>query len=132
MKLKLKEDPREWLKFTAVMALVAGLIVVVLLRRHVLSARASLGIGIALGASVIVCWRRPQWFRGFYRGGMAASFRLGQILGWVWLTLFFLFVLTPLGVALRICGKDLLGLRRPNTGTYWNPSKTNERFDRQF
>ena len=134
MKLRLKEDPREWLKFTVVIAFAVGVVAVILFRRKTISLEVAIGVGIGLGALPILCWARPHWFRGFYRGGMTASFRVGQVLSWIWLTLFFLFILTPLGLILRILGKDLLGLRRPRAivPTYWKPTKTNHRFDRQF
>ena len=133
MKLRLKEEPVEWLKFTAVMALMLALVAGLLSRRNLIT-RATLGAVIgALLLALLVCWIRPRCFRGFYRGGMTVSFHFGQVMGKVLLTLFFLLVVTPLGLLLRLLGKDLLRLkRRRDAATYWQPSKSNNQFDRQF
>ena len=132
MKLKLKEEPKEWLKFTAVMAAVAGVVVVLLHRRKVIGIETLAGIAIMIAMVVCACAIRPRWFRGFYRVGMTVSFRVGQALGWVWLTLFFLLVLTPLGLLLRAFGKDLLAMKRRKTDTYWRTARPPGSFDRQF
>jgi hypothetical protein len=133
MKLKLKEDPREWLKFTAVMALALAILGAGLHLRNVIS-RTALFCSLAmLVLGLALCWGRPRWFRGFYRSGMTASFHVGQILGKVILTVFFLVMVTPLGLLLRLLGKDLLNLKRDSFAmTYWRPAKTSHQFDRQF
>jgi hypothetical protein len=132
MQLKLKEEPKEWLKFTAVMAVVAGVVAVLLHRRKVIGMETLVGISIVMILLLFVCAIRPHWFRGFYRAGMTASFRVGQALGWVWLTLFFLLVLTPLGLLLRAFGKDLLAMKRRKADTYWRAARPPGGFDRQF
>jgi hypothetical protein len=132
MKLKLKEEPKEWLKFTAVMAVLAGVAAFLLYRRRLIDTGMLAGIGAALVLAVAACAVRPHWFRGFYRVGMTASFRVGQALGWLWLTLFFLLLLTPLGWWLRACGKDLLATKRRKTDSYWRPARPPGSFDRQF
>jgi len=132
MKLKLKEEPREWLKFTAVMAVVVVAVAVLLHRRKIIGIETLAGIGIAMVLVVITCATKPRWFRGFYRVGMTVSFHVGQALGWVWLTLFFLLVLTPLGLLLRAFGKDLLAMKRRKTDTYWRAARPPGGFDRQF
>ncbi len=64
---------------------------------------------------------------------MTASFHVGQVLGRVLLMVVFLGLVTPLGWALRLAGKDLLGLRRsPGATTYWRPAKRTSPFDRMF
>jgi len=133
MKPKLKEDPREWLKFTAVIALMLAVLAVTLQRRHVISGQMLLAILALLGIAMLVCWVRPRWFRGLYRGGMTLSFHVGRVMGAVLLTFFFLLVLTPLGLVLRLMGKDLLNLKRnPSSQSYWQPAKTGRHLDRQF
>ena len=101
MKLKLKEDPKEWFKFTAVMALVVVIIIALLIHSKVLSPMALVFAGVFLHFTLIACWVRTIWFRGFYRMGMTMVFRVGQIMSWVWLTLFFLLILTPVALLLR-------------------------------
>ena len=133
MKLKLKEDPKEWFKFTAVMALVLVVITALLIRSKVLSPMALVFAGAFLHFTLIACWVRPVWFRGFYRAGMTVSFRIGQTLGFVWLTLFFLIILTPLGWVLRLVGKDILNLKRsPTASSYWRDPRPPGPFDRMF
>jgi hypothetical protein len=132
MKLKLREEPKEWFKFTAVMALVAGLVAVLLYRRKVIGVETMAGVGIIIALALVTSAIQPRWFRGFYRVGMTASFLAGQALGWVWLILLFLVVLTPLGLLLRAFGKDLLAVRRRKTDTYWRTARPPGGFDRQF
>ncbi len=133
MKPKLKEEPREWLKFTAVMEVLAGALAVSLHWKKVIPRPALVGVLVFLVAALLLCWSRPRLFRGFYRAGMTASFYVGQVMGRVLLTFFFLLVLTPLGLLLRLMGKDLLKLKRPaNAATYWTESRPNHHFDRQF
>ena len=135
MKLRLKEDPKEWVKFTAVMLVFPAALLVGLWRRHRLGLP---GLESGFGVLLMVlglCVLQPRWFRGFYRGGMTVTHAIGQLMGTVLLTLFFLLLLTPLGWLLKLMGKDLLGLKRPaaGTATYWKPSRGwNDRFDRQF
>ena len=127
MKLKLKENPKEWLKFTAVMGVMVGVLSFLLYRPAF-----PIVLGVCL-ASLIVCAARPRWFRGFYRAGMTVSFHIGQVMGRILLTVFFLVVVTPMGLLLRLLGKDLLQLKRPaGANTYWRPAKTANQFDRMF
>ena len=103
------------------------------MRRRVIAREALVGVLVVVLLALLVCWMRPRWFRGFYRGGMTVSFHFGQFTGQVLLTVFFLVVLTPLGLLLRLMGKDLLQLkRRRDAATYWQAAKPKNPFDRQF
>ncbi len=54
-------------------------------------------------------------------------------MGKVLLSLFFFIVVTPMGLLLRLLGKDLLQLKRTaETKTYWQKAKNNRDFDRMF
>jgi Mg2+/Co2+ transporter CorB len=133
MKLRLKENPREWLKFTAVMALMMAALTILLFRRRVLGAGVVAAVFPLLFLMLIACLVRPRWFRGFYRAGMTLSFHVGQGIGSVLLTIFFVVVVTPLGLLLRLFGKDLLHLKQnAEAPTYWQTAKSNNEFDRQF
>ena len=82
---------------------------------------------------LLVALIRPRWFRGFYRGGMTVSFHIGQAIGKVMLTIFFFVIVTPLGLLLRLTGKDLLELKRDaSEKTWWRPAKNSREFDRMF
>ena len=53
---------------------------------------------------------------------MALARVMGTVMTAVILTLTFFLVITPMGVVLRLMGKDLLALKRdPRAGTYWVP-----------
>jgi len=131
--LRLKEKPVEWIKFTAVIGLAVNLVLWLLWHRdRIPLAVAVTGAGVALLAVMTACIR-PRWFRGFYRGGMTVSFHIGQVIGKVLLTVFFFLFLTPLGLALRLMGKDLLELRRRSSDpTWWRPARNSREFDRMF
>jgi hypothetical protein len=76
---------------------------------------------------------QPRWFRGFYRVSSRVGFFLAQWLAWVLLLLLFVFILTPVGLVLRLLGKDLLRLKRPrNANTYWNEAREPSSLDRLF
>jgi len=90
--------------------------------------RNAFGVIGLLALVLFGCALRPKWFRGFYRAGMTISFHVGQAIGVVLLTFFFLVVLTPIGLALRLLGKDLLRLkRRPGARSYWLSARTTNR-----
>lgn len=115
------------------MVLVLAVLAVMLNRRRLIGRQTLHVIGVCLVLVLTACSAFPRWFRGFYRAGMTVSFHVGQVIGRVLLTLFFLLALTPLGLLLRLCGKDLLKTK-PNRSatTYWHPAKTSTQFDRQF
>ncbi len=65
--------------------------------------------------------------------------KLGHLLGtintFVLLSLFYMLVLTPFGLMMRLLNKDILKLKRNNTpGTYWELSPQNEdsKMENQF
>jgi hypothetical protein len=130
--LRLKENPREWQKFVAVLGVVANLLAWLPWWRGHLRLAVPMTVVVltvlALGAALI----RPQWFRKFYRGGMKVSFQIGQVIGKVMLTLFFFIVVTPMGLLLRLFGKDLLQIRRSDDKTWWRPAKNSREFDRMY
>ena len=133
MQLNLKDEPKEWRKSALLTALGLALICSILRWRHVLGTRAWLTIlsVLALVAVCAILW--PRCFRSYHLFSMRLGFVVSRILGRILLTLFFLFVLTPLGWVLRLMGKDLLQLkRRSETTTYWQTAKENSPLDRLF
>jgi hypothetical protein len=131
--LRLKEKPSEWQKFVAVMGTVANLIVWMLWWRGRLPLAAGVTVAALAVLALVAALVQPRWFRGFYRGGMTVSFHIGQVIGKVMLTLFFFVLVTPLGWLLRLCGKDLLELKRkPDEQTWWRPARNSREFDRMF
>jgi len=133
MQPKLKENPREWQKFSLVLAAMVGLVTWLAFRRGWVPRQAWFPVGVIMLLLPTLALIRPRWFRPVYRGGMTVSFHIGHVMGKVMLTVFFLLVMTPLGLLLRLMGKDLLGLRcRPDASSYWHPAKSPSRLDRMF
>jgi len=133
VKPKLKENPKDWLKFTVVCCVVGMLIVRGVERRGILGHDLALALFAVALATLVLCIVRPTWFRGFYRAGMAVSFYVGQVVSRILLTVLFLLVVTPLGLLLRLFGKDLLQLKRkPAKESYWETVSRPQNLDRQF
>ena len=133
MKLRFKEDPREWRK-SALLTLLGLAILSTLLRwRHVLPANGWYAILAVLAVVALAALLQPRWFRGFYRLSLQLGFYLSQFLGRSVLALLFVFVVTPLGLLLRLVGKEPLQLKRPqNAKTYWHEAKDCGPLDRLF
>lgn len=133
MKLRLKEDPREWRTFGLSLAGALALLLALLAWRGVL--RWPVVLLLLSGPAVLAAAAclAPRAVRPVYRAGMRLGFALGQVVGRVLLALLFGTVVTPLGVLLRALGKDLLRLRRPRTGeTCWRPARRRSDLDRMF
>ena len=124
MQPKLTENPRDWLKFTAAVCILIVLSIAGLSRRGVIQhGLAWILIGFVL-AVLGICAIKPAWFRLFYRAGMTITFFIGQGMSRVLLVVIFLILVVPLGLILRLLGKDLLRLKRNRSSeTYWQPAK---------
>jgi hypothetical protein len=133
MRIKLKEDQREWQKFTAAVAVLLSLLAVSLWKRQIVP---TLILGVMLtflALALLVCLVRPRWFRPLYRAGMTFGSATGQVVGVILLAVFFLLVLTPVAWIVRLLGKDPLKLKKDvQATTYWLSAKPNEHFDREF
>jgi hypothetical protein len=133
VRLRLKEDPREWRKFGLSSALVLALITGWLCWRAVLAKPVAAGILAGLLAIALLAIVRPGSLRRPYRFGMRVSHGMGRVIAPVVLSLVFLLVLTPLGLLLRLMGKDLLRLRRdPLAGSYWQRPSGSEDLTKMF
>ena len=133
MRIKLKEDPREWQKFTAAIAILLSLLAVSLWKRRILP---PLVLGVMLTFLVLALLAslvRPRWFRLPYRVGMTIGSAMGQGVGVILLALFFLLVLTPVAWILRLLNKDPLKLKKDvQATTYWISARPNDDFRRGF
>jgi hypothetical protein len=133
MQLKLKENPNEWRKFTLSACSAASLFAGLLFWRQGAFKTWGYGFIAAMVLAAVASVVRPSWFRGFYRFGMTAGHLVGRVMGSVMLTLFFFLALTPMGLLLRVLGKDLLQIKPPESAaTYWQKAKTSKNFERQF
>jgi hypothetical protein len=108
MRLQFKEEPKEWRKAAWLGALGLALLSTILRWRRVLPAAVWAAVLAVLGLTALCAWLRPGWFRGYYRFSNRLAFYLTKVLGCLVLALLFLLVVTPLGVILRLMGKDLL------------------------
>jgi hypothetical protein len=127
MRLKLKEDPKEWRKAAWLSALGLAILSTLLRWRGRLPAAAWGLILCLLATLAAAAARRPRWFRGYYRFSTKLGFAVSRMTGRIVLVLLFFIVVTPLGLLLRRLGKDPLRLRRPGgSESYWSkvPPKT--------
>jgi len=133
MKLKLKEEPKEWRKAAWLGSLGMGMLSTVLRWRRVLPPIGWKVVLAVLGVAAVCAWLRPGWFRGYYRFSSRLAFYLTQFVGYAVLAILFLVVVTPLGWLLRLLGKDLLQTkRRSKTASCWQPAKESTPLDRMF
>ena len=133
MKLKLKEDPKEWRKSALLTALGVALLSSLLRWRKHLPEKFWLEILAVLAVIAIAAIFKPRWFRGWYRLSLRLGFYSSQFIGRSVLGIFFIFIITPLGFLLRLTGKDSLQLKRPhNAETYWHQAKDCGPLDRLF
>jgi hypothetical protein len=89
-------------------------------------------LAVLAAVGVIACLQ-PRWFRAYHLLSQRVGFALSQFLGRVALILFFWFIVTPLGLFLRLLGQDALRLKRPsNATTYWQSAKDPGPLDRLF
>ena len=133
MRLRLKEEPREWRKSVLLSALGAALLSSVLRWRHIVPVGAWVTILAVLGVAALFACLRPRWFRGYYQVSARLGFWSSQFVARVVLVLVFALLVTPLGLLFRLLGKDALRLkRRRNLDTYWQTSKDTSPLDRSF
>jgi len=133
MNLNLKDEPREWRKSALLLVFGLALISSLLRWRHHLEQRTWLVLLAVLTASAAAAALQPRWFRGYHLLSMRAGFAISRILGRVLLTLFFIFIITPLGWLLRLAGKDPLQLKRPaKPKTHWHAAKDCSPLERLF
>ena len=133
MKLIYKEDPKEWRKSALLTALGLAMISSLLRWRKHLPMNVWCAVLTVLAVVAVCAFLQPRWFRGCYRLSLRLGFYSSQFIGRGVLMVFFIFILTPLGWALRLLGKDPLQLKRPhNAATYWHQARDCNPLDRLF
>jgi hypothetical protein len=93
-------------------------------------------IGVGVLFFVLGMWA-PVWLKAFYRAWMGLAAVLGFFTSRLILSVLFYLVVTPIGLTMRLLGKDLLNQRWDRkTSTYWiKREKTpfdKERYEKQF
>ena len=89
----------------------------------------SIGVVLAIAAFV------PRLGRIAYLAVYLPTSIIGYVVSNVMLTLMFFLVITPLGIVMKLMGKDLLQQRRPDRRTQWTPvkeTKNEDSYYRQF
>jgi hypothetical protein len=133
MRLRFKEDPKEWRK-AALLSLIGPAAIAGILRWRGVVSGTGLAAVLALIALAALCaWVRPRWFRGYYRFTTRLGFHLMKALGGIVLAAFFFVILTPFGWILRRLGKDFLRLKSPpDQQTFWQTARQDGSLDRMF
>lgn len=72
-------------------------------------------------AAIVLALIRPQPLRPFYYAWMGIALVLGLVMTRVILTIVFVVLIVPIGVVMRLAGRDPLGLRRDGRTSYWMP-----------
>jgi hypothetical protein len=133
MKLKLREEPKEWRKAAWMSALGLAILASLLRWRRLLPVAAWGLVLCLLAALALAAALRPRWFRGYYRFSAKLGFAISQMAGRVILAILFFVVVTPLGLVLLMLGKDPLRLRRPaGTESYWSEVRQKSSLERLF
>ena len=133
MRPRLKEDPKEWRKFGLMSAGPLSVLSVLLCARNTLPWRALPWAALVIGLVALAALLRPRWFRQPYRAGTTVGFYVGQAVGRIALLVVYVAGMIPLGLVLRLVGKDLLQLKRPaKADTYWRPARKDSQLDRMF
>jgi hypothetical protein len=133
MQPHLKDDRTEWQKFALVWSCAASLTLIWFRLRRGLPAIAFIGCEMVALAALVSSLFVPRIFRTPYRLVSILSRHVGQVVASIILMLVFVLWLTPLALLLRALGKDLLDLRTSaEAGSYWQPARPSDHFERQF
>jgi hypothetical protein len=133
MRPNLKDEPKEWRKSALMTALGLAILSSLLRWRHVLAGKTWVALLTLSGVVAIGALWRPHWFRGYYRFSTKLGFAVSQFIGRLMLMLFFFFILTPVGLILRLAGKDALQLKPGwKMTTWWQIAKDYSPLDRLF
>ena len=91
--------------------------------------------GAVGGAFLLASTLLPSVGRLLYKGWMGLAWALGMVATPVLLGVVYFLVITPIGLALRLCGRDSLQRRKRNAPTYWREIRhrtDTASYERQF
>lgn len=86
----------------------------------------------------VVGWIAPRFMRWVWIGMSAVAWPIGMVVSFTVLTLVYFGIVTPIGLVMRLTGRDPLERRlEPDMGSYWSPraeegSADPRRYLRQF
>lgn len=125
-------SPRTLLLFGFLLAAFAGLVGWLLAWRFD-APEAARWVWIVGGALGLLCVALPPIRRPLYLAWSYAFYPIGWVLSHVLLAAIWYLVLTPIGLLLRLFGRDPLGRRRdPQARTHWVPYRSRSDADRYF
>ena len=131
---QLKTGPRDLRKFGLLVGGVLAALGILYLLRHKGVYPWFLIPGVVLLAFGVVL---PRVLKHVYIAWMTLTIMLGFVMARVLLTLFFVLVITPLGLVARLFGKDFLNLKLDRqAATYWirreQKLRTQANYEQQF
>jgi len=94
-------------------------------------------LGLSLVCFIgIIGWFRPHIMRPMYLTWMLAAWPIGWLISHVVIVVLFFGLFMPLGLLIRVFGRDPLGLRfQPETASYWTKKEVfadKHRYMQQF
>ncbi len=116
---KLKQDSAALRKYGLTMAVALGLIGAAMrfVGHH---PQRAFWTWIAAGAFLVLGLAAPRTLRGMHRVWMGLAFVLGWFVSRIILSVIFFGIITPIGVVMKIAGKDVLSEKIDrNAATYW-------------
>jgi len=130
----IKSEKSDLLKFGITVGLVLMIISGFLIWKEKESYQIFLGIGTII---LLTSTTKPIILKPLYLTWMALGLIIGWIMTRVILSLLFYFILTPIGLALRLFGKKVIELRwNKSKKSYWNyrikENIDHESYERQF
>ncbi len=133
----LNTDPtnRQLRQFALVLPLVAVIAAALLSLKlnHYTAALSLLCVTLAASAAGLI---HPRLLGPVYVSWMIAAYPIGWLIGHIVIGVIFFLVVTPIGLAMRLVGRDALTRQfEPDRKTYWRQRKTTDdpaRYFRQF
>lgn len=112
-------------QFGAILALVAVASGITQIVRHGRPALGGTLLAIGLVAGLLSLWR-PTALRIVFTTAMICAFPIGFVVSQVLLAAMFYLVFFPIGLCLKIAGRDPLALKQPasDSKTFWEPKST--------
>ena len=126
MRYRLKRNPNDWKKYLLSLTVMLSMVVGLLIWKSFITWLVAYISWSLIALLLIVGLFSNSVSGAVYRGAMAVGHRLGQVFGAVFLFLFFTFLILPLGLCLRLIGKDLLRFKiykNVSINSYWVTSK---------
>ena len=97
---------------------------------------AAIALWAAAAAVPALGWAVPEFMRIVYVGMAFLTLPIGLVVSFTILAVVYYLVLTPIGLVMRLLGRDAMGKRfDPQADTYWlphRPAASMQRYFRQF